>query len=136
MQQILTFSTQPRSMTNITRGIDALVKQSGIRTGLCNIFLKHTSASLILCENADPDVLYDLENYMQRLVQDDHPDFRHTAEGFDDMSAHIRSVLTSNSITVPITDGRLNLGTWQGVFLWEHRAHEFQRKVMLTLIHS
>jgi secondary thiamine-phosphate synthase enzyme len=118
---------------SITRDINFIVNQSPIQVGLCNIFLKHTSASLILCENADPDVLVDLENYMQRLVQDDHPDFLHTAEGFDDMSAHIRSVLTTNSLTIPITDGRLNLGTWQGLFLWEHRAHEFSRQLVVSM---
>jgi secondary thiamine-phosphate synthase enzyme len=134
VQQELSFSTQPRSFINITKEISALIAKSDIDTGLCNLFLKHTSASIILCENADPDVLYDLENYMQRLVQDDHPEFRHTAEGSDDMSAHIRSVLTSNSLTIPVTQGRLNLGTWQGIFLWEHRAHQFNRKLVVSVI--
>ena len=131
IQESLTFKTKARSFINITRDIDALVKN--VDVGLCHIFLKHTSASIILCENADPDVLTDLENYMQRTVQDDHPEFLHTAEGFDDMSAHIRSVLTSTSLTIPVTNSRLNLGTWQGIFLWEHRAHEFQRRVVITI---
>ncbi len=133
IQQQLIVTTKARSLCNISQQINELVRQSGVSTGLCHIFLKHTSASIILCENADPDVLIDLENYMQRLVQDAHPDFRHTAEGFDDMSAHIRSVLTAVSLSIPVTDGRLNLGTWQGVFLWEHRAHRFERQLVVSV---
>lgn len=133
MQKQLNYRTQPRQFINITADVNTAIRETQTNNGLCNVFLQHTSASLILCENADPDVLYDLEHYMQRLVQDAHPAFRHTAEGDDDMSAHIRSVLTCNSISIPISNGALNVGTWQGLFLWEHRTQSHQRHVLLTM---
>ena len=104
-----------------------------MRTGLCHLFIRHTSASLILCENADPDVRRDLDTYMEKLVRDGDPMFRHRSEGPDDMSAHIRSVLTASSLTLPVRDGRCDLGTWQGVFLWEHRTHAHRREVVVTV---
>ena len=132
-QQALSFSTTGRSTTNITREIQHLVSESGIRTGTCHIFVQHTSASLMLCENADPDVQRDMETFMQHIVPDGDPMFLHQDEGPDDMSAHIRTVLTNPDLTVPVSSGRCDLGIWQGVFLWEHRTHPHQRKVIITV---
>ena len=102
--------------------------------GLCHLFIRHTSASLVITENADPTVHSDLESFMSRLVVDGDPLYRHTAEGPDDMSAHIRSVLTKSELNIPVQAGRLMLGVWQGIYLWEHRSHAKQRSVVCTLI--
>ena len=102
--------------------------------GLCHLFIRHTSASLVITENADPTVHSDLENFMSRLVVDGDPLYRHTAEGPDDMSAHIRSILTKSELNIPVQAGRLMLGVWQGIYLWEHRSHAKQRSVVCTLI--
>ena len=120
-------------MTELTRRVNAFVTEQGATDGLCHLFLHHTSASLMLCENADPGVLSDLEAFMARLVPDGDPLFRHDAEGPDDMPAHVRSVLTQNAITLPIAGGGLDLGTWQGVFLWEHRHRPHRRRLSVTL---
>ncbi len=136
MQEILSIQTQGRSTIDITRELEKIVSQSGIESGLCNLFIQHTSASLILCENADPDVRVDLENFMQQIVKDGDVLFRHTAEGPDDMPAHIRNVLTSSSLTIPIAHGRCLLGTWQGVYLWEHRLNAHVRKIIVTIQHG
>ncbi|MBW9270960.1 MAG: secondary thiamine-phosphate synthase enzyme YjbQ [Candidatus Thiodiazotropha sp. (ex. Lucinisca nassula)] len=133
-QETFSVQTRGRETLNITHQITSLVDQSGIQTGLCQLFLRHTSASLILCENADPDVRSDLERYLSRLVKDGDPIFQHTMEGPDDMSAHIRTILTHSDLSLPISNGRLALGTWQGVYLWEHRTHPHNRHVMATLI--
>ncbi|MBV2119837.1 MAG: secondary thiamine-phosphate synthase enzyme YjbQ [Candidatus Thiodiazotropha sp. (ex Ctena orbiculata)] len=133
-QETFSVQTRGRETLNITRQITSLVDQCGIQTGLCQLFLRHTSASLILCENADPDVRSDLERYLSRLVKDGDPIFQHTMEGPDDMSAHIRTILTHSDLSLPISNGRLALGTWQGVYLWEHRTHPHNRQVMVTLI--
>ncbi|MCG8057145.1 MAG: secondary thiamine-phosphate synthase enzyme YjbQ [Candidatus Thiodiazotropha taylori] len=133
-QETFSVQTRGRETLNITRQVTSLVDQSGIQTGLCQLFLRHTSASLILCENADPDVRSDLERYLSRLVKDGDPIFQHTMEGPDDMSAHIRTILTHSDLSLPISNGRLALGTWQGVYLWEHRTHPHNRQVMVTLI--
>ncbi|MBW9258217.1 MAG: secondary thiamine-phosphate synthase enzyme YjbQ [Candidatus Thiodiazotropha sp. (ex. Lucinisca nassula)] len=133
-QETFSVQTRGRETLNITHQITSLVDQSGIQTGLCQLFLRHTSASLILCENADPDVRSDLERYLSRLVKDGDPIFQHTMEGPDDMSAHIRTILTHSDLSLPISNGRLALGTWQGVYLWEHRTHPHNRQVMATLI--
>ena len=109
------------------------IAQHNLNIGLAHIFLKHTSASLMLCENADPTVLVDIETIMQRLAPDGDPEYRHDYEGDDDMAAHGRSVLTTNDMTLPITNGRLNLGTWQGIFLYEHRFRPHNRQIVLTL---
>ncbi|MFW5427116.1 MAG: secondary thiamine-phosphate synthase enzyme YjbQ [Methylophagaceae bacterium] len=132
-QQQLDFTTSGRSTTNITQQIQQLVQQSGIQIGTCHIFVQHTSASLMLCENADPDVRVDLETYMQHIVPDGDPMFLHQDEGPDDMSAHIRTVLTNPDLTVPVSNGRCDLGVWQGVFLWEHRTHSHHRRVIVTV---
>ncbi|MEW8256684.1 MAG: secondary thiamine-phosphate synthase enzyme YjbQ [Candidatus Thiodiazotropha taylori] len=133
-QETFSVQTRGRETLNITRQITSLVDQCSIQTGFCQLFLRHTSASLILCENADPDVRSDLERYLSRLVKDGDPIFQHTMEGPDDMSAHIRTILTHSDLSLPISNGRLALGTWQGVYLWEHRTHTHNRQVMVTLI--
>ncbi len=125
--------TSGRSFTELTQEIDASVRSSGITIGLCSAFIRHTSASLIMCENADPDVLTDLERFMERFVPDGDTLFRHDAEGPDDMPAHVRSVLTTSDITLPVRGGLLMLGTWQGIYLWEHRAQPHDRIVEITV---
>lgn len=132
-QRELTVSTQGRGTYDLSRQVQESVGESGIVTGMCHIFIRHTSASLMLCENADPDVMRDLETFMQRQVPDGDPMFTHTAEGPDDMPAHVRSVLTQSDLNLPISDGRCALGTWQGIYLWEHRHAPHRRRVMLTL---
>ena len=132
-QHEFTVSTNGRGTYDMSRDIQDFVQQSGIRTGLVHVFVRHTSASLMLCENADPDVRRDLETFMAKNVPDGDPMFRHTAEGPDDMPAHVRSVLTTNDLNLPVADGRCALGTWQGVYLWEHRLSPHQRKVLLTV---
>jgi secondary thiamine-phosphate synthase enzyme len=133
-QQTLEFRTRGRGTADITKEVAQVVAASGIRTGLCCVFLQHTGASLILCENADSDVRRDLETLLLRLVPDDDPAYRHDTEGPDDMAAHGRSILTSNSITVPVGQGRLLLGTWQGLYLWEHRHAPQSRRVIVTVM--
>lgn len=120
-------------MLDITRRVGDCVISAGIARGLCNVFLQHTSASLLLCENADPEVRADLERFMATLVPDGDGMFRHTAEGPDDMPAHVRSVLTANSLTLPVSNGGLVLGTWQGVYLWEHRYEAHTRRITVTI---
>jgi len=133
MQETIRIKTQGRSMVDITAEVEKFISQSNVETGLCNLFIQHTSASLILCENADPDVRADLENFMQQMVRDGDPLFRHRAEGPDDMPAHIRNVLTSASLTIPIAKGRCLLGTWQGIYLWEHRINAHVRSIIMTI---
>ena len=125
--------TNGRGFTDLTARIDAFVRESGLRVGLCNVFLAHTSASLILGENADPSVRRDLETYFARLVPDGDPRYEHDAEGPDDMPSHIRAVLTQNSVTLPVADGELGLGTWQALYLWEHRKIPHERRVIASL---
>jgi secondary thiamine-phosphate synthase enzyme len=126
-------ATRGRGTTNITRQVQDAVRASGIRTGLCHVFVRHTSASLILCENADPTVRRDLEAFLARLVPDGDPLFDHTDEGPDDMPAHVRAILTKMDLTLPVADGHCALGTWQGVFLYEHRGHGHRREVVVTV---
>lgn len=133
-QQQLTFMTQARSTANITSDVQNIVADSGIKTGTCHVFVQHTSASLMLCENADPDVRRDLETYMQHIVPDGDPMFLHQDEGPDDMSAHIRTVLTNPDLTMPVSNGHCDLGIWQGIYLWEHRTQRHNRKVIVTVI--
>jgi secondary thiamine-phosphate synthase enzyme len=132
-QEQLQFSTRGRGSYEITREVEKIIGGSGISTGLCHVFCRHTSASLTLCENADPTVRSDLEAFLARLVPDGDPLFRHTMEGADDMPAHVRSILTKMDLTIPVTDGRSALGTWQGVYLLEHRTHPHQRRVTVTV---
>ena len=114
--------------------VNAILARNGPRDGVCHVFIHHTSASLIITENADSDVQVDLDAFMARLVRDGDPVFVHTAEGPDDMSAHVRSVLTATSLTIPVQGGRCDLGTWQGVFLWEHRERPHRRRITVSFI--
>ncbi len=132
-QEVLAFHTKGRGTSNITGEIAEVVARSGVRTGLCHLFIQHTSASLILCENADPDVRRDLERWLARAVPDGDPIYQHDMEGPDDMPAHIRSILTQMDMTLPVREGRLALGTWQGIFLYEHRHQGHQRRIVVTL---
>jgi len=135
-QQTITVQTQGRETINITREIEQVLQASGVTQGLCHVFVHHTSASLIITENADSNVRRDLENYITKLVVDGDPAYRHDQEGPDDMAAHIRSVLTQSEITIPVQAGRLALGTWQGLFLWEHRYQAHRRNLTITLTGS
>ena len=134
MQKILTIQTRGRGTYDLGDDLAHCVRESGINSGLCHCFVHHTSASLILCENADLDVRHDLETFMSRLVPDGDPMFTHISEGEDDMPAHVRSILTQAGISIPITDGRPALGTWQSLYLWEHRLRPQQRRITFTLI--
>jgi len=132
-QKTLVFKTHGRGTTNITRDIDQVISDSEVNNGLCHCFIQHTSASLIITENADPDVRFDLEYYFSQLVKDGDPHYRHQDEGPDDMSAHIRTVLTQTSMTLPVSAAQQVMGVWQGLFLWEHRDHPMERQVLVTV---
>ena len=132
-QSEIVIDTRGRGTYDFTDRVRDIVVESGISTGLCNLFIRHTSASLMLCENADPDVRRDLEVFMSDLAPDGDPRFEHTLEGPDDMPAHVRSVLTQADLNIPIRSGRLELGTWQGIYLWEHRHAAHRRTVLVTL---
>jgi secondary thiamine-phosphate synthase enzyme len=132
-QRELTIRTSGRGTFEITGEVGRVVHDSGVSAGLCHVFLKHTSASLVLTENADPTVREDLETAMSRFAPDGDAANFHDTEGPDDMPAHLRSVLTSNSLSIPCTGGRLMLGTWQGVFVWEHRLAPHARTVVVTV---
>jgi secondary thiamine-phosphate synthase enzyme len=132
-QEEINVATDGRGTYDLSHQVQKTVGSSGIRTGLCHVFIRHTSASLIICENADPAVMRDLETFMARQVPDGDPMFTHTAEGPDDMPAHVRSILTQTDLNVPISNGQCALGTWQGIYLWEHRFAPHQRKVLLTI---
>ena len=127
----LTIQTPGRGLLEITAHARDVVAQSGIANGLLTLFVRHTSASLLIQENADPDVRADLERFFARLVKDGDPLFRHRDEGDDDMPAHVRSALTAVQLAVPIMEGRLALGTWQGIYLWEHRVRGHLREVVV-----
>jgi secondary thiamine-phosphate synthase enzyme len=133
-QTTLSFRTRGRGTTEITSEVERAVRASGVATGLCNVFLQHTSASLILCENAAPAVRQDLETILSRLAPDGDAAYRHDDEGPDDMAAHARTVLTASSLQIPVAEGRLALGTWQGIYLWEHRRAPHARRVVVTVI--
>jgi secondary thiamine-phosphate synthase enzyme len=128
--------TPGRGTQDITARVQEVVGRAEVRDGLCTVFVHHTSASLILCENADPDVRRDLEAFAARLVPDGDPMFRHDAEGPDDMPAHIRTILTQSSLQIPVAGGRADLGTWQGLYLWEHRTMAHRRRITVTVIGS
>jgi len=127
--------TRGRGTYDVTEEVRRFVAGCGVDTGLCHLFVRHTSASLMLCENADPDVRRDLETFMSELVPDGDARFVHTMEGPDDMPAHVRSVLTHTELTVPIRAGALALGTWQGIYLWEHRHAAHRRALIITVAH-
>ena len=132
-QQLLKIATKGKSLYKITSKIESIVAESGVKTGLCTIFLRHTSASLIIQENADPDVLLDLSNFLAKLVPESAP-YIHSAEGADDMPAHIRTALTHTSEQIPIAQNRLVLGTWQGIYIWEHRDRNHQRELVVHIM--
>ncbi|NJR67328.1 MAG: YjbQ family protein [Synechococcales cyanobacterium CRU_2_2] len=132
-QCTLNIQTPGQSLTDISRPVAAVVQEAGIQTGLCTVFLRHTSASLLIQENADPDVLKDLQQFLSRLVPEG-AHYLHGAEGPDDMPAHIRTALTQTSETIPIAQGRLALGTWQGLYVWEHRQRSHSRELVVHVL--
>lgn len=131
-QKVLRIQTQGKSLGRFTNKVQEAVRESGIQMGLCTVFIRHTSASLVIQENADPDVLKDLEAFFARLVPENNS-YIHSAEGPDDMPAHIRSALTHTSEQIPVMEGRLALGTWQGLYLWEHRSRGSVREVVVHI---
>jgi secondary thiamine-phosphate synthase enzyme len=133
-QSILAFSTRGRGTRDITQDVADAVRQAGASAGLAHVFVQHTSCSLIITENADADVRRDLDTILARLAPDGDPAYCHDAEGPDDMAAHVRNMLTGSSVTVPVKDGRLLLGTWQGIYLYEHRTSPHQRRVVVTVL--
>ena len=133
-QDSIEVPTRGRGTHDISEEVAAIVAAAGIQTGTCQIFCQHTSASLLLTENADPDVRRDLESFMGRLAPDGDPIYRHTAEGPDDMSAHVRSVLTQSAVSLPVSRGHCRLGVWQGIYLWEHRTAGHRRTVVVTVV--
>ena len=132
-QEEINIATRGRGTYDLSRQVQQAVRASGVSTGICHVFIRHTSASLMISENADPAVMRDLEAFLSRQVPDGDPMFTHTAEGPDDMPSHVRSVLTQTDLQVPVSNGHCALGTWQGIFLWEHRCAPHQRKVILTI---
>lgn len=132
-QTEITLTSSARGTYNITSEVERFVSQCQITTGLCHVFIQHTSASLIITENADPTVREDIEYWMQKTVKDGDPKYNHNYEGDDDMSGHIRCMITDMSQTIPITHGQLNLGVWQGLFLYEHRTGRFNRSIVITV---
>lgn len=131
MIRTLAITVPGPGLHEITREVAEVVSASGRTEGLCTVFIRHTSASLTIQENADPSARRDLEGWLDRLVPEDDPHFTHTVEGPDDMPSHIRSALTATSLGIPVVGGRLALGTWQGVFLWEHRSSRHRREVVV-----
>ncbi len=130
----LTIATRGRGLYEFTREVAAWISRSEFKDGLVTLHLRHTSASLLIQENADPDVRADLERFFARLVPDGDPIFEHTVEGTDDMPAHVRAALTAVNLGIPVCGGRLALGTWQGIYLWEHRRQPHARRVALHFI--
>jgi secondary thiamine-phosphate synthase enzyme len=129
----LRIETKGRGTYDLSNDVQSVVSSSGIGTGMCHVFIRHTSASLMLSENADPAVMRDLETFMSRQVPDGDPTFTHGSEGPDDMPAHVRSILTQSDLNLPVVNGRCALGTWQGVYLWEHRLAPHSRRVIVTV---
>ncbi len=130
----LNINTKPKFLNNITDEVFQYVENSKISNGLCSLFIKHSSASLLIQENADPDVLKDIESFFRRIVPEDETLYEHNSEGPDDMPAHIRSLLTSTSVSIPIINSKLELGTWQGIYLYEHRNRSYNRKIIVNII--
>ena len=132
-QAVLSFQSSGRGLREITADVAREVKRSGVKLGLVNVFCRHTSCSLVIMENADPTARRDLERWFERLVPEDDPDFEHTMEGPDDMPSHIKMALTRTAETIPVGEGRLLLGTWQGIYLWEHRDAPHARQIVVTV---
>jgi len=126
--------TKGKGTYEITDSVSDALNESGLKQGIVSVFVKHTSCSLVLMENADPTARVDLERFMDDLVPDDYPYFVHTMEGPDDMPSHIKMCLTRSSENLPFSDGKLDLGTWQGIFLWEHRVAPHNRKLVITVL--
>ena len=133
-QHELSIATRGRGLYDFTRAVEAWISKNGFRDGLVTLHVRHTSASLLVQENADPDVRADLERFFKRLVPDGDPLFAHTCEGDDDMPAHVRTALTTVNLSIPVSGGRLALGTWQGIYLWEHRRASHSRHVALHFV--
>ncbi len=133
-QHELSIATRGRGLYDFTRAVEAWISKNGFRDGLLTLHVRHTSASLLIQENADPDVRADLERFFARLVPDGDPLFEHTSEGDDDMPAHVRTALTTVNLSIPLADGRLALGTWQGIYLWEHRRASHSRRVAVHFV--
>ena len=133
MVKHITVITPGQGLHEITERVDSAVQEAGLAEGLCTVMVQHTSASLIVQENADPAARRDLENWLNGLVQEDEALFTHTTEGPDDMPSHIKSALTATSVAIPIVAGRLGLGTWQGIFLWEHRRRGSRRHLLVHI---
>jgi secondary thiamine-phosphate synthase enzyme len=134
VRRSLTVATRGRGFVDVGADVDAIVADSGVEDGLCTVFVHHTSASLLIQENADPDVRRDFEAWFARLVTDGDALFRHRDEGDDDMSAHIRAALTATSLGIPIARGRLDLGRWQAIYLWEHRTSPHERRLSVVVV--
>ncbi|HON07665.1 MAG TPA: secondary thiamine-phosphate synthase enzyme YjbQ [Verrucomicrobiota bacterium] len=130
----ITVKTKGRGLYEFTHQLNVLVNQSGLKNGIVTLNIQHTSASLVIQENADPDVRGDLERFFQTLIPDESPIYQHTIEGSDDMSAHIRTALTQTSISIILKDGKLALGTWQGIYLWEHRTIPHNRCIIINIL--
>lgn len=131
MVRRLTIRISGQGLHEITQEVAGVVRDSGVQEGLCTVFLQHTSASLTIQENADPSARHDLERWLNRLVPENDPLYTHTSEGPDDMPSHIKATLTAASLGIPILDGKLGLGTWQGIYIWEHRKHRGQRNILV-----
>lgn len=131
MLKELRFKTSGQGLLEITDEVSGILHSAAVGDGLCTVFIKHTSASLLIQENADPSARSDLEGWLNRLVKERDPHFTHTAEGPDDMPSHIKSALTATSISIPVSDGRLCLGIWQGIYIWEHRRSPHTRTVVV-----
>ena len=134
MVREISIHTPGQGLHEITDDVQRLVQQAGVDDGLCTIFIRHTSCSLIIQENADPSAKRDLETWLNRLVPENDPLYTHTSEGPDDMPSHIKAILTQVSLSVPVMDGKLALGTWQGIYLWEHRRRAHSRRVVVSVL--
>jgi secondary thiamine-phosphate synthase enzyme len=133
MAKMIVVRTSAQQLQDITKEIAAVVREADVQEGLCTVFVQHTSASLVIQENADPSARGDLESWLNRLVKENDPIYTHTAEGPDDMPSHIKAALTSTSLSIPIVDGQLGLGTWQGIYLWEHRHQGSGRRILVQV---
>lgn len=133
-KDVLEISTHGKGLYPFTEKVDRQVRKWSVREGMCYLFIQHTSASLLISENYDPTAKVDLETFLEKLAPENQPWYRHTLEGPDDSSSHLRAMLTPVSITIPIEDGRLCLGTWQGIYLFEHRVHPQRRRVLLRCL--
>lgn len=131
MVERLSIQTRGKSLTEVTSAVQAAVHKANVQEGLCTILIQHTSASLTIQENADPSARHDLERWLDRLVVEGDPHFTHTLEGADDMPSHIKAALTATTLSIPIVDGRLGLGTWQGIYVWEHRRRGSSRRLLV-----